>query len=258
MLDHLIDVPEELLRVDRSNNILIEYTTNCNLRCSYCAVSQPNWPGRDLDPKFAEFITKAVINRKPKYVVIHGHGETTIIDGWEKYAEQLFKAGIGVNICSNLAKTYSDEEITTLSKLNHLTVSIDTIDPALFRKLRRGGDVRQVLFNLFKIITEAKNHDRPLDISWSIVCSDKTVWGLHELVKHGIQMGVRAFTFCNLGVLPTPEGALETKHVSELPVEDCKKAITMFEAIEQLCEQHDCIYDMKAGIIDTLRAKAND
>ena len=71
-------------------------------------------------------------------------------------------------------------------------------------------------------------------------------------------MGVLAFTFCNLGVLATPEGGLETKHVSEMSVYDCHKILKMFAEIKMLCEQNNRIFDMKSGIVDTIRAKIND
>jgi len=256
MLVH--DTLNHMLRVYKTNNVLIEYTTNCNLRCSYCSVSQPDWPGMDLDQNLADEITQAVIKRSPQYAVIHGHGETTIVKGWERHAKAFFDAGISVNICSNLAKTYTDEEITTLSRLRRLTVSIDTIDPELFRKLRRGGNVEKVLSNLSRIQTEARGRGKEISVGFSIVCSDKSVWGLYDLVKRGTEMGVLAFTFCNLGVLATPEGGLETKHVSEMSVYDCHKILKMFAEIKMLCEQNNRIFDMKSGIVDTIRAKIND
>lgn len=251
MLDHAVD----LLTVHKTNNILIEYTTNCNLRCSYCAVSQLYWDGKDLEA--ADMVTQAAIARQPKVAVIHGHGETTTIKGWEKYAEAFHDAGIAVNICSNLSKTYSDREIEEFSKLQHLTVSIDTIDPELFQKLRRGGSLEQVLSNLNKIQEAIRSRGKEIDISWSIVCTDKNVWGLLDLVKHGIELGITAFTFCNLGTMPTPKGGLETNHVSEFSADDCRKVIDMFLHIEIVCVRSNTIFDMKDGLIDTLRAKAD-
>lgn len=244
-----------LLVTNRSAIVMVEYTSNCNLRCAYCAVSGPNWIGKDLPQPMADRITQQIIKMKTKLAVIHGHGETTMIEGWEKHARQLADAGVALSICSNLAKIYTDDELLTLAKFKHLAVSLDTVDVALFKKLRRGGDVRHVIFNMARIRAIAKRIKNPISISWSIVCCDKTIWGLEELVELGISLGVNAFTFCNLSDHDTPVGAIETSHISELTQDECRKALDVFTNIKKMCELNRCKYDPKAGLIDTLTQK---
>jgi len=248
-------IESDLLTSHKLSCVMIEYTTNCNMRCSYCSVSKSTWVGIDLEKGLSNRITQQVIDRNPDIVNMHGHGETTIIKGWEKQAQEFMEAGVGVGLCTNLAKKFSPEEMEVLSKIKHLTVSLDSVDIELFRKLRRGGDIRHVIYNLTKIQLLARKRGETLSISWSIVCCDKSIWGLVDLVEYGISLGVLGFTFCNLGASDVPEGATETKHVSELSVEDCMRAIVVFEKITILCNKNKCILDIKMGIIDTLNYK---
>jgi hypothetical protein len=240
----------------RSAAVMIEYTTGCNMRCSYCSVSKEGWVSKDLDEDLANRIADEVIARQPDGVMIHGHGETTMLKGWEKKAQKFMDAGVQVSICTNLAKQYTLEELKVLAQLHHMTISLDTIDVQLFKKLRRGGDIRHVIYNMTRVQDLAKRMGKPMSsISWSCVCCDKSIWGLDDLVEYGISLGVNGFTFCNLGASDVPDGGMETKHISELPVEDCKKALKVLERIQHLCRKHNKILDLKVGIIDTLKLK---
>lgn len=246
----------DLLTSHKSSAIMIEYTTGCNMRCSYCSVSKEGWIPKDLDEDLANKIASDVIQRQPSTVAIHGHGETTMLPDWEKKAKKFIDAGLRVSICTNLAKTYSREEMEVLASLTHMTISLDTIDVMLFKKLRRGGDIRHVIYNMTRIQDIAQRLGKQsLSVSWSIVCCDKSIWGLADLVEYGISLGVHGFTFCNLGVSDVPKGGMETKHVSELPIEECKKALRIFERIERLCKNSKSALDLKVGIIDTLKLK---
>jgi MoaA/NifB/PqqE/SkfB family radical SAM enzyme len=190
------------------------------------------------------------------YVVhLHGHGETTIVKGWEDYALNLVNNGIGTSLISNLNKQYDDNEILALSRLLHLAVSIDTLDPLLFSKLRRGGDLQHIIRNLMRIIATSKHHNPKLHLSFCMVVCDLTVYGLEQLVEFGLDIGVTGFTFCNLGVHETPAGALAVNHVSEMPSEDCIKALEIFLRIKNLCAKRNAVYDIKHGIIDSLKHK---
>jgi MoaA/NifB/PqqE/SkfB family radical SAM enzyme len=234
---------------------MVEFTTNCNLKCTYCAVSGKDWKHENLDKALLSRIIPEIMERKPHIVNIHGHGETTIIKDWHIYARDLIEAGVGVGLCSNLAKKFTEDELDVLSRVMHLAVSIDTIDPTLFEKLRRGATLQQVLDNLTTVQGLAAKRGKKLNVSLSIVCCDLTVWGLVELVKFGISIGISGFTFCNLGVIDTPEGGTDVQHVSELDVSDCRKVLQTLDEVRDLCEHHNCICDIKPGIMDTLNHK---
>lgn len=247
----------------RSASVMIEYTSGCNMRCSYCAISQDYWEPKDLDEDLANRVTEEVIARQPDWpnsgiqhgVTIHGHGETTMLKDWEKKAKKFIDAGVPISICTNLAKQYTVDELKVLASMHHMTVSLDTIDVQLFKQLRRGGDIRHVIYNMTRVQDFAKRMDSPLNISWSCVCCDKSIWGLDDLVEYGISLGVNGFTFCNLMTDDVPKGGIETRHISELPVEECEQALRVLERIQHLCRKHHKVLDLKVGILDTLKSK---
>lgn len=234
---------------------MVEYTSNCNLKCVYCKVSGDDWNGLNMPEQLTKNITEQLIQIKPRIVIMHGHGETTMLPDWQNHASDLYNNGIKLSICSNLAKTYEDHELEALSKFSHISVSIDTVDPQLFKKLRRGGDIKSVIYNMMRIMAIAKSNNHKIYVSWSIVCCDKTIWGLKDLVVLGIVLGVDGFTLCNLTVNDMPKNAIEVSHVCELSVEDCKEALNILTDVGKLCEENHVDYKPSSALIDTLENK---
>ena len=253
----------DLLQTNKSSSIMIEYTTGCNMRCTYCSVSKESWVAEDLNEELANRISKEAITRKPDEIIIHGHGETTMLEGWEDKAQQFIDAKMNVSICTNLAKEYTLKELYVLAQLHNITISLDTIDIKLFKKLRSGGDIRHVIYNMTRIQDFAKRignnslKNRP-SISWSIVCCDKTIGGLLDLIEYGISLGVDAFTICNLRASEAPEGKIPTKHVSEMNIDLCSAALAIMEQITERCKEKRKKLDIKPGIMDTLKLKVKD
>ncbi len=246
---------EDMLLVGRTNEIMIEITTACNMRCSYCSVSHPAWQPKTMGPELVQRLITEIQPRKPTRVQVHGHGETTIVDGWCDYVEKLLHAGIPVSICTNLSKTYDDNEIDIFSRMANVTISLDTIEADLFRKLRRGGDIKNILYNLIRIIVRARSTRREPKISWSVVVCDHNIFKLLDLVYCGITLGINAITFCNLAIEVIPNVAIKLQHIAEMSIEDCKRALSVFTEITIQCLQNGIVCDIKPGIIDSLNYK---
>ncbi|NBX68920.1 MAG: hypothetical protein EBR01_08165, partial [Proteobacteria bacterium] len=96
---------ESLLQVSHTDKVLIEFTSRCNLKCPFCTVSHPDYRGGDNSLEVEELIPK-LKERRVNRIEINNHGETTIINGWEKAAEKLLEASFEVSITSNLAKSF--------------------------------------------------------------------------------------------------------------------------------------------------------
>jgi MoaA/NifB/PqqE/SkfB family radical SAM enzyme len=243
----------------KTHSAMIEFTRACNLKCTYCAVSQSYWEPTELDLNkiSVDSIIKSLKSRGTKTAILHGHGETTIVDNWHIYADKFINNGINATICTNLAKNFTEEEIEILSKFISITVSIDTTDPVLFKKMRRGGDLRQLALNMTKIKSKAMQKKHKINWIWSSVIADVNIHGVVDLVDYGLSLGVNTFCLCNLTVLPTPPGGLKIKHLSELPKEEAIKALELLNMAKSRCEQHGALFDVKAGLIDTLKRKVN-
>lgn len=246
---------EDMIHVNKLHHVMLEITTDCNLKCTYCCVSQPKWEIITLHKESIDEIINEIKTLSPEIVHIHGHGETTIINGWESYVNKLIDNGIKVSICTNLSKNYTDLEIDTFTKMSNISISIDTVDENLFRKLRRGGNIKNIFYNQIKILTKSLMTNNHPNISWSVVVSNQNAMFLQELVNCGIILKVSGITFCNLEVNDKLRNTIEISHVSEMSIEDCKTVLNIFNTIEAYCLQHQIICDIKPGIIDSLNYK---
>ena len=81
------DAVSDLLGPGVIDYIRLDLTTRCNLRCVYCAVSQADYQGFDMAPDIVEKAKQAIVDlaRHNSLVAVdvNGHGETTIVEGWE-------------------------------------------------------------------------------------------------------------------------------------------------------------------------------
>lgn len=244
---------DDLLISHRTHHAMIEFTRDCNMRCVYCAVSQPQWKKYSLD--FNQFDFKGLIDelkdRELQVAILHGHGETTIVDRWDEYADLVHNSGVKSTICTNLAKDFSDRELDVLSKFSGITVSIDTIDPIMFKKLRRGGDLRKIINNQIEIQKRSATAGHNIQWTWSSVIADKTISGLVALIEYGLSIGVKTFCVCNLTEQPVQVG-IEFKHLARLSQDEIITAIDVLKRAEEICKQNDAVFDIKAGLIDSL------
>lgn len=223
---------------------MIELTTSCNLRCSYCAVSSPHWQPKTLDESKISLLIDSLKDLQTKRVIIHGHGETTAIDHWEDIAQRFYDAGFELIICTNLAKQYTNKELGMLARFKQITVSIDTIDPIIFKQLRRGGDLKQVVFN----ITRIRSFGVPIHWVWSSVVCDRTISGLLDLVHYGRSLGVSTFCLCNL----TIETDVQLRHISQLSPPELREAAMILARFQIYCDKYGLVADIKSGLLDTL------
>lgn len=240
---------DDLAASGRLHHAMVELTTGCNLRCVYCAVSGPDWKPKNLDLNLIDKIIEDLKELGTKVIILHGHGETTIIEGWEKIAEKFLAAGFDLSICTNLMKSFTDEEFEILSRFGQITVSIDTIDPTLFRQLRSGGNVHHLIYNMVRLQSLQKIQKREIRWIWSTVVCDQSVWTLFPLVQLGQHLGVKVFCFCNLTIEP----GVTLRHVSQLEKSEAERALAILDHVEGYCLQNGLEADIKAGLTDTLK-----
>jgi hypothetical protein len=196
--DQTLVVQESDLLTERVETVLFALTSNCNLRCTYCAVSLPSYVGSNFE-----------------LVQVSGHGETTILPNWAAHCRHFLDRGIAVCITSNFSNVFSDEEIDVLARMKFINVSIDTVDRELLKRLRRKVDLKTILYNMQNVRLRAKlAYGRDAAFSWQCTLSDAVIGGLVDWVQMGILYGVKHFTLGNLiehrGLPDSP------KHVAKL------------------------------------------
>jgi MoaA/NifB/PqqE/SkfB family radical SAM enzyme len=240
-------VPNNLLASGRLHHAMVELTTDCNLRCVYCAVSQPNWQVQSLAAGLVDQVIVDLQKLGTKVIVLHGHGETTIVPNWVRVAEKFLNAGFALSTCTNLTKVFTNDEYNILAKFGSITVSLDTIDPLLFRRLRKGGDVAHLIYNFLRI---KALETVPIRWIWSSVICDQTIWDILPLIKFGHFLGVKVFCLCNL----TVEDHCHLRHISQLSTDEARHALLVLDEAEAYCLEHGLDCDIKAGLLDSLRS----
>jgi MoaA/NifB/PqqE/SkfB family radical SAM enzyme len=153
-------IEEALLKTPRTRSLLVEFTTRFNLRCAYCAVSQPSYVGARLPLEHFDALTTLIVERRPEIVMVNGHGETTTVKDWDRYCRRWIDLGLDLKIITNLAKELSHSEVETLARFRKLVFSIDTADPTLFEQLRRGARFEVFSRNVRRIANAAAHQSR--------------------------------------------------------------------------------------------------
>jgi len=248
-----INTDDELLYVSRTHLAQIEFTTACNFRCVYCAVAQPTWVSKDMDLDALSNVISQLKSRSIQVVNISGHGETTTIPNWHEYAIRLLDDDVNLIICSNFGKQFSKIEVDVLSRFHGITVSCDTADPVLFKKLRKGGDLRTLVYNMLMVKNKAESRGLIPRWTWSCVLTDATIWGFMDFVKLGHSLGVGAFCICNLATTPPIPGVMQVKHLSTLSKNKAIDAYDIIMRAKEYCDSKNVVLDVKAGLTDTLR-----
>lgn len=234
----------------------IEFTSRCNLRCVYCFSSQPGYKDTDLDVEIIRDVIESSKTRNVKVVCVSGHGETTIYKNWQVYCSRMLDAGMPLHIISNFAKEFSRQELETLSRFKSIDISCDTCEPELFKKLRRGADLKTLCGNISKLQTTAFDRGRRLpEISFSCVVSDQNVLNLLDFVSFGKDLGVTHFNFCNLTKYPDLKGTLNPKHITEMPTELLHKAEESLVETFAFLQRSGIGYNVQTGLLETLKQK---
>jgi MoaA/NifB/PqqE/SkfB family radical SAM enzyme len=248
----VVEELESFLYVGQTDKVLIELTSRCNLKCPFCTVSHPDYRGGDNSLHVEDLIPK-LKERRVKRVEINNHGETTIINGWEKVAAKLLEASFEVSITSNLAKSFSDEEITALANMT-VYLSIDAVDPELFRKLRLGARLERVLENVRRIQLRKKELNISKPFGWRTILCDATYPGVLELINLGLQLGVTEFYFGHLQKMMDFKSSFDVSHILALPQKKVDEALCILNKAQKILDGakvvHDldkCIEQLKSG-----------
>lgn len=217
--------------------LFIELTSNCNLRCRYCAVSLPGYVGRDMASHHVDAVLQYIEQSKVPLVSINVHGETTQVGNWVEISERLRTAGTQINIISNFARYFSDVEINTLAGFAGIRISLDSVDRELLRAIRHNVDLRIVLHNLTRVRAAALSiHGRMPQFGINCVVSDRNVLGISDLVAFAAANGFNDLTLHDLAELTSlPED--RPKHIMHMPPEQMRDAVQSMRDAKQLADR---------------------
>lgn len=167
----------------QSLRVQIELTTGCNLRCIYCALSDPGYTPHIMSDEVFYKIVDMCVKARVRMVNVAGHGESTNLPDWNEKIQLLLSHGFPLQITTNVALPWSWEEADLMSRFVHVMVSLDTVDQDLLRRLRRKVDLRTIIHNITLLRSAALLNDRPIPrLAFTCVLSDQSVQNLDRLV----------------------------------------------------------------------------
>lgn len=253
-----LSLHQNILASSITSTVALEFTTRCNLRCVYCAVSQPWYENVDLPMEEFDSLIGTLQKRHVRRVVVNGHGETTLIPGWDHRILALANAGFELIITTNFARLLSAQELVAMAHIRQIEVSVDTHNPEILRKVRRKVDLGNILINMAGVTSKSAELRLPsISFSWSCVVSDKVAPYFLNYIRFGIACGVRNFRLYNLVEYDDPEGAENVHHVTTLPDAALEDFAKQLHEAQNLIQQIGGDIKIHAGLTDTLDLELN-
>jgi MoaA/NifB/PqqE/SkfB family radical SAM enzyme len=253
-------LPLDLTYSDSTLWISLELTSRCNLRCVYCGKSNSDEGKRafDFPEEWIEPSMKTLRRRGLWLVAASGIGESTMRKGWQDICRSLHDAGLNLTIISNFARPLTPEEIDVLVRFGSIQVSVDTADRELFARIRRGARLETVLMNIERVRTHAKSKGiRQPEFRFDMVITDKTILGIEELVRLGLEHGVTDFYFANLCKGADIKGDFNVYNATTLPRAKLTEGLACLERAVELAKRAACKVDCHSGLLDSIRAELN-
>jgi MoaA/NifB/PqqE/SkfB family radical SAM enzyme len=232
--------------------VFLELTSRCNLRCVYCAVSQPTYHGIDLPLKGFDNFLCQMRERGVRIVVMNGHGESTILRDWHVYADRLADAGIRLHITTNMAKRLTRPEVAVLSRFERILVSLDTVDPQLLTRLRRGANLDTILANVDQVQQFAVARRCTPQMTISCTVGDLSAPAIPGLVDAFLGRNVLSFRFGDLAEYPVIEGVSWMRHVSTMTPADLTAAREGFRAALARIDEAGGTYEIDQPLVALL------
>jgi MoaA/NifB/PqqE/SkfB family radical SAM enzyme len=184
----------------------LQFTGDCNLKCTYCGHANSGWSGIHMDDALVGQLVDFILADRCRRVMIGFFGEATLFQGWERICARLLDAGIELATNSNFLRPLRPEEVDVFSRFTEVAMSIDTVDPELQKRLRPPMDVRNLVHSLHRIRGRALEQGREgPHFIWTGVLTPQVVELLPELFSYAKSCGI---THLNLNdVTPVEESA---------------------------------------------------
>lgn len=231
----------------------LELTRRCNLRCTYCSVSQPGYRAATMTGDVMESALAGLQEMKVSSVALNGHGETTTVEGWHEVIRVITQTGAQAHLTSNFARLLREEELDAMLGLASVVVSLDTDDADLLRRTRRSVDLGVILENLYRLRrAAARRRVRGPRLLASCVVHTHNVMHLDRFVRFCLARGISGFDFCNLTKNADLPGALNVGHVATLPPEQLSAAYWKLVEAKGIAYSRGASCEIQSGLMDSI------
>ncbi|MGB7441615.1 MAG: radical SAM protein [Coleofasciculaceae cyanobacterium] len=236
----------------------IEFTSNCNLRCTYCAVSQPEYKGYVLPEDLVPTLVDSLISRGVETVTLNGHGETTMLDNWVELCQPFINKVQNIQIISNFSKLFQEHELELLANFANIYISIETNNPKLLREVRRRTDLGIVLQNINNIRAKCKSLE--IDYPKFIFSSgiyDKNVFHLVDFAYWAAALQIDAIQFWNFIKYPDIEYAQNVYPLTSLTKAEKILALQAIDECMSVLEKNQIGYVFAGNFLEIFRKDLN-
>lgn len=165
----------------------IEVTNYCNFNCSYCC-------SKDLPKKHIELsVFESIISKfnNVEHISLQGEGEPLMHPDFFQIVEitKKYQPNSKISIVSNGSFIGNYVKELAQSAIDVLHISIDTANPALFREVRKGGDLNKIVHNIRLL---KKKCDESLKIGIASVILKSNLKELDKLFELYTDLGLNA------------------------------------------------------------------
>jgi len=171
------------MHVKPLTSLIIEPTNTCNLRCSFCFVTE----GMTRDEGFMDLdLFKKIIDDTPtlEHLCMHNWGEPLLHKDIFKMFDYAHQAGVNYIVMNTNGTLLNEKMISQIieSPLNIIRFSIDG-SPETFKKIR-GVELDKIEANILRL-KEVKEDQRP-ELSMGVVFTveEETQQDTDEYIKH--------------------------------------------------------------------------
>lgn len=122
-------------------------THRCNIDCRYCCLRDKHDAREDADIETLLQRMNTGEDFTVGYWQMSNLGEITTYPRWLELADAI-REKTPFTILSNFCKRFSEEELLMLARAKYLTISLDTTDRALLKRIRTGADPVRIVKNI--------------------------------------------------------------------------------------------------------------
>lgn len=220
------------------SQVNFNFTNRCPVRCVYCPQgSHADSFHADGSRGLIEHIKSFILDTGVPRAGIGVYGETLLVKGWELDCAELLDEGVDMHINSSFNRILTPREAAVLSRFSSIYLSIDTMDIALHREIRKAVDVRGIMYDMHMIRSHAIRHGWALPkMVWTGVMTDKVVFRLREFVSFAISNSATAINFNDMAEYSGVKGGV--RHIADLNGGELVAAIAEIDGAIELANRH--------------------
>lgn len=175
----------ELTGAATVTHAVIEATSRCNFRCSFCAGR--HMPQADMDLRTYSFVLSQIPNLKHLY--LSGEGEALLHPHFFEMASMARARGVNLYHVTN-GSLLSERICTKLLEtgFREINISTETVDAGLFRRIR-GGDWSRVLQNIARLVKARGSRSLPT-IRFNFNAFQSTLDQIPEIIELSKAIGI--------------------------------------------------------------------